>query len=66
MLACDFRDQKDIAWTEVLPKVKLKADSVHAFEKELHVAALDQKYNYIKLNIYPDGGISRLRIYGEI
>ncbi len=25
-----------------------------------------QKYNYIKLNIYPDGGISRFRIYGKI
>ena len=25
-----------------------------------------QKYNYIKLNIYPDGGISRFRIFGKI
>ena len=66
MLACDFRDRKDIAWTEVLPKVKLQAHHQHMFETELHKAVLGQKYNYVKLNIYPDGGISRLRIYGEL
>ena len=25
-----------------------------------------RKINYVKLNIYPDGGISRFRIYGKI
>ena len=25
-----------------------------------------KKFNYIKLNIYPDGGISRFRVYGKI
>lgn len=66
MLACDFRDRKDIAWTEILPKMKLQADHKHVFEKELIAATAGQKYNYVKLNIYPDGGVSRLRIFGEI
>ena len=66
MQACDFRDRKDIAWTEILPKVKLQAHHQHIFEPELNSASLAQKYNYIKLNIYPDGGVSRLRIYGEL
>ncbi|MBT5782762.1 MAG: hypothetical protein HOI03_06295, partial [Candidatus Marinimicrobia bacterium] len=25
-----------------------------------------EKINYVKLNIFPDGGISRLRIFGKI
>lgn len=66
MLACDFRDRNDIKWTEVLPKMKLQADHKHVFEKELIAAATGNKYNYIKLNIYPDGGVSRLRIFGVI
>jgi len=66
MLACDFRDRQDIAWAEILPKVKLQAHYQHVYETELNKNALGQKYNYVKLNIYPDGGISRLRIYGEL
>lgn len=66
MLACDFRDRKDIAWTEILPKMKLQADHKHVFEKELIAGAISQKFNYVKLNIYPDGGVSRLRIFGEL
>ena len=66
MLACDFRDRKDISWTEILPKMKLQADHKHIFEPELITSALDKKYNYVKLNIYPDGGVSRLRIFGEL
>ncbi len=66
MLACDFRDRKDITWTEILPKMKLQADHKHVFEKELITAAMANKYNYVKLNIYPDGGVSRLRIFGEL
>ncbi len=66
MLACDFRDRSDIVWTEILPQVKLQADRQHVYEKELIGSALNQKYNYVKLNIYPDGGVSRLRIFGEL
>lgn len=66
LLACDFRDRNDIKWTEILPQQKLSADNKHVFEKELIASAIGQKYNYVKLNIYPDGGVSRLRIYGEL
>lgn len=65
-LACDFRDRQDLVWTELLPKVKLQADHRHVFEKELHAAPLTKSYNYVKLNIYPDGGVSRLRIFGVL
>jgi allantoicase len=52
-----------VGWKEILPESKLEADSVRVFEKELKPAALA---THVRLNIYPDGGISRLRVFGKI
>ncbi len=48
-------------WREILPKTKLKADTRHFFEKELSGM---NDCSHIRLNIYPDGGVSRLRVWG--
>ena len=50
-----------IRWSEILPKTKLQADRQHFFEKE--IASVDN-CTHIRLNIYPDGGVSRLRVWG--
>jgi allantoicase len=47
-------------WVEILPSVSLQQDSHH-----LHDIADRNTYSHIRLNIYPDGGVARLRIYGE-
>lgn len=47
-------------WREILPKTKLRADTQHFFEKEL--SSVDN-CTHIRLNIYPDGGVSRLRVW---
>ncbi|MBZ5606908.1 MAG: allantoicase [Acidobacteriia bacterium] len=52
-----------IAWREILPAAKLQADAVRLFESELHSA---EAATHVRLNIYPDGGISRLRVFGKI
>ena len=49
------------AWTEILPAVTLKGDSQH-----LHAITDNRNWSHIRLNIYPDGGIARLRVYGEV
>ena len=49
-------------WKELLPRTKLKAHSRHHFRKEL--AELGT-VTHVRFNIYPDGGISRLRLFGE-
>jgi allantoicase len=51
------------AWSEILPKTKLQADTRHFFEKEL--SSIDN-CTHIRLNIYPDGGVSRLRVWGTL
>jgi allantoicase len=50
-------------WEEVLPEQKLQADSIHVFDKRLLRAA--GPVSHVKLNIFPDGGVSRLRIFGR-
>ena len=49
-------------WKPVLPPVELGPDQVHVFEKELLDAG---RISHVKLDIYPDGGVSRLRLFGD-
>jgi allantoicase len=48
-------------WSEILPKTKLQADTRHFFERELRPL---RDCTHLRLNIYPDGGVSRLRVWG--
>ena len=50
-------------WPELLPPQKLSMDQQHFYEKSqlLNLGPV----NAVRLNIFPDGGISRLRIYGR-
>jgi allantoicase len=50
-------------WPVLLPEQSLRMDSVHAYEAEL--AALGP-VTHVRFNIFPDGGVSRLRLWGEI
>lgn len=50
-------------WDTVLHKVKLQPDTRHLFEREL---TLSGECSHVRLNIFPDGGVSRLRVWGEI
>ena len=53
--------KQDIEWKEILPKSKLKGNIENTFETEIKS---DLKFSHIRLNIFPDGGVSRLRIFG--
>lgn len=47
-------------WTTLLAAVALKGDAEHIFEVEN-----DQPWTHVRLNIFPDGGIARFRVYGQ-
>lgn len=51
----------DKNWVEILPQTALNGDSIKFVEVNI-----DQAYSHLRLNIYPDGGLSRLRVYGHI
>ena len=48
-------------WKGLLQKVALKGDAHHFLAVDDNSA-----YTHLRLNIYPDGGIARLRVYGEV
>ncbi len=48
-------------WPLLLPAARLQADHLHRFVREL---ASIGPVTHLRLNIYPDGGVSRLRILG--
>ncbi len=48
-------------WRELLSRTKLKADTRHVYELEL---ASGGACTHARLNIFPDGGVSRLRLFG--
>ena len=48
-------------WTPLLPQTKLQADTVHTYADEL---AAGTRASHVRLNIYPDGGVSRFRVFG--
>ncbi|KAF9899227.1 Allantoicase, partial [Lobosporangium transversale] len=54
--------QDKYEWKEVLPKVPLSGNSHHYYG----IRASDDVYTHVKLNMFPDGGIARLRVYGNV
>jgi allantoicase len=50
-------------WKEILPNSKLKADSLHVYEKELLEGG---EVTHARFHIYPDGGVARLRLLGTL
>jgi allantoicase len=50
-----------VRWKKVLPKTKLQADARRVFQEEI---SLIDGCTHIRLNIFPDGGVSRLRVWG--
>ena len=49
-------------WPVILPEQKLSADSEHRFIKEI---LPHDPVKFVRLNIIPDGGVARLRLWGK-
>jgi allantoicase len=57
------RDLAESAWTQLLPRTKLQAHTQHVFEEEL---ASHPAVTHVRMRIWPDGGVSRLRLFGFV
>ena len=51
----------ELPWTELLPKVALRGDSENVFR-----ISNPYRYTHLRLNIFPDGGVARLRVSGRV
>jgi allantoicase len=52
-----------ILWQTILPQSKLQADCEHFFEKEIESK---EPFTHVRLSIFPDGGVSRMRLWGRL
>ena len=48
-------------WREILPRSPLRGDAQNLFPVEASLT-----FTHVRLNIFPDGGVARLRVYGEV
>jgi allantoicase len=48
-------------WVEIVPRTGLKGDTAHEF-----AVGAEQRFTHVRLNIWPDGGVARLRVFGEV
>jgi allantoicase len=53
--------EDDVLWDPLLPKVTLKGDALNEFAIEG-----TNRVTHLRLNIFPDGGIARLRVHGVV
>lgn len=52
---------EDIRWTPILKRSDLKGGSKNYFEVDAQ-----QRFTHLRFNIYPDGGVARLRVHGDV
>ena len=50
-----------VEWREILPQSNLNGDSLNPFPINN-----DSRWTHLRFKIYPDGGVARLRVYGEV
>ena len=51
-----------VEWRELVPRTDLEPHARHCFERELRAA---EGATHVRLDIYPDGGVARLRVFGR-
>lgn len=61
LLSIDNWGTATIPWQEILTKSPLESGSHNYYP-----SSDNETYTHLKLNIYPDGGVARLRVYGEV
>jgi allantoicase len=49
-------------WREILPRTDLRPHTRHLFDE----LAAGGPFTHVRLNIYPDGGVARLRLFGRL
>ncbi|MEZ4791193.1 MAG: hypothetical protein R2811_14405 [Flavobacteriales bacterium] len=54
---------KNAQWTTIIERTKLQADHEHHYEQEVTCKA---PVTHVRLSIFPDGGVSRMRLWGTI
>lgn len=57
----DLRELDTAEWIEIVPRTPLEGNAQNTF-----AVASEQRFTHVRLSIYPDGGVARLRVHGEV
>jgi allantoicase len=57
----DLRELDTAEWIEIVPRSPLEGNAQNIF-----TVASEQRFTHVRLSIYPDGGVARLRVHGEV
>ena len=61
----DFSNgQQEEKWQTIIERTKLYAHREHLFINEI-VVNNKQSFTHVRLSIFPDGGVSRMRVFGK-
>ncbi|MCM2425333.1 allantoicase [Streptomyces sp. RKAG337] len=50
-----------VEWTTIVPRTAVGGHAANGFTVEV-----DRRFTHLRLNQHPDGGVARLRVYGEV
>ena len=64
LISSNFKTLNQIQWENIIPKTTLEADKIHKIK--VREALSHKRFSHVRLNIYPDGGVSRFRVFGHI
>lgn len=59
-VSVDFLNSPNCQWTEILPRKAIKGGSQNIFGVHSQ-----RRWTHVRLNIFPDGGVARFRVYGR-
>jgi len=52
------------SWATLVPRSMVAGDARNEFDVALSITG-EQRFTHVRLTIFPDGGVARLRVYGE-
>jgi allantoicase len=55
-------DEQSARWSVVVPETPLEPHARHRFDD----LTVDAPATHVRLNIYPDGGVARFRVFGRV
>jgi allantoicase len=53
-------DLATASWTTLVPRSKVAGDARNEFD-----VAVERRFTHVRLTLFPDGGVARLRVYGS-
>jgi allantoicase len=51
----------EVTWTEIVPRTEVGGHAANGF-----AVTAERRFTHLRLNQHPDGGVARLRVYGEV